>query len=204
MDDNLFMSPPAGVNGAGDFVWLIVSPPMSNVSIDMLEQELFQEELQNCGIHATFIGLDGIPGERDEIAAYSMEASRRTELMYHHVPHKYRALSTEPSTPVVTCAPIIQPSCSTLLDAFPLGVTMPEGGPVPVMSACWRPAEREIPKCVGVPQLWFRIHRIWLHLPPSGLFESFFMPALLFVTPAACMHVSVLAVTVMSHVISLD
>ena len=143
------MSSPAGVNGAGDFVWLIVSPPMSNVSIDMLEQELFQEKLQNCGIHATFIGLDGIPGERDEIAAYSMEASRRTELIYHHVPHKYCALSTEPSMPVVTCTSIIQPSCSTLVDAFPLGVTMPEGHPVPMMSACWRPAEREIPKCVG-------------------------------------------------------
>jgi hypothetical protein len=44
---------------------------MSNVSVEMLEQELFQEELQNSGVQATFGGLDGIPGERDEIAASS-------------------------------------------------------------------------------------------------------------------------------------
>ena len=79
-----------------------VSPPMSNVSVNMLEQELFKEELQNSGIHATFGRFDGIPGEHDEIAAYSMEASRRAELTYRHVPRKYRTLSTGPSTSMET------------------------------------------------------------------------------------------------------
>ena len=59
---------------------------MSNVSVDMLEQELCQEELQNSGIHATFAGFDGTSGEHDEIATYFMEAAHRAKLMYRHVP----------------------------------------------------------------------------------------------------------------------
>jgi len=162
MDENLFMPPPTGINGAGDVVAGIVScgrcvsPPISNVSVEMLEQELFQEELQNSGVHATFGGLDGIPGERDEIAACFMEASRRAELTYRHVPRKYRTFSTEPSTStsMAMCAPVIQmlSSSSAPADVFPVGVAMPAGPvteTVPVMSSCWRPAEREFSQLCG-------------------------------------------------------
>jgi len=58
-------------------LWLVsCHVVVSNVSVEMLEQELFQEELQNSGVHAAFSGLDGIPGERDEIAACFMQSSR--------------------------------------------------------------------------------------------------------------------------------
>lgn len=48
----------------------------------MLEQKLFQEELQNSGVHTMFGGLCSIPGEPKEIIAYftGMEACLRGTL----------------------------------------------------------------------------------------------------------------------------
>lgn len=159
IDESMLVPPPTGVNGAGDVVTGIVScgrcvsPPTSNVSVDMLEQELFQEELQNSGAHATFGGADGIPGERDEIAASFMEASRQAELTYQHVPRRHRSLSTAPSSSLARCVPCYQvpPACVALVDIFPLGVGVPEGCsapvPVPMMGTCWHPVGRGEYKC---------------------------------------------------------
>jgi len=89
-------------------MWLILRHVVvSNVSVEMLEQEPFQEELQNSGVRAAFGGLDGIPGEGDEIAACFMRSSRCAELACRHVPRNYRTLSAEPSISMATCTPVI-------------------------------------------------------------------------------------------------
>lgn len=80
-----FIAAPTGIDGAGDIVTGIVSagrcvsPPTFNVSADMLAEELYQEEVQTYGAHATFGGPDGVPGERDDLAAHFMEVARRSE-----------------------------------------------------------------------------------------------------------------------------
>jgi hypothetical protein len=59
----------------------------------MLEQELFQEEPQNNGVHATFGGANGIPGERDELAVYLWRQARLAGVTHRHVPWKHRGIS---------------------------------------------------------------------------------------------------------------
>lgn len=82
------MPPPTGLDSSGNVVTGIVSggrcvsPPTFNVSADMLAEELYQEDVQINGMHATFGGPDGIPGERDELAAHFMEIARRSERTY--------------------------------------------------------------------------------------------------------------------------
>ena len=157
MDESRLLPPPTGVDGAGDITTGIVScgrcvsPPMSNVSADMLEQELCQEELQNSGVHATFGGLDGIPGERDDIAAYFMEVARQAEQTYHHVPRRHRAISTSSSSSTMTCVTghTAPSSSATLCDIFPISFVVPEGAPETMLeNACWQPVEREESQCV--------------------------------------------------------
>jgi hypothetical protein len=79
---------PTGINGAGDVMSSImscgqcISPLMPNVSIDMLEQELFQEELQTVVLSPNSVGLMASPLNRVRWP----HASHQAELMYHHIP----------------------------------------------------------------------------------------------------------------------
>lgn len=80
-----------------------VSPPLVGLSVDMLEQELLHEELMFCGVHATFGGRDGIPGERDARADSFIEAARRAELSRVPVP-RTRAPTVARSVPAPSAA----------------------------------------------------------------------------------------------------
>jgi hypothetical protein len=109
--------------------------PMSNVSADMLEQELYQEELQNSGVHITFGGPHGIPGERHEMAAYLMEAAHRAEATHCHIPRPHCSSSTASSSSMATCGvgqqtgSLSSSSSLTLVDAFSFGIPLLEIDP---------------------------------------------------------------------------
>jgi len=75
-----------------------LSPPTCHVSADMLEMELFQEELLAGGVHSAH-GPNGIPGEADAIAARFIAAAQSEEVSLRYAKHNYsvRRHATEPS-----------------------------------------------------------------------------------------------------------
>lgn len=91
-----YIAPPLGDDGLGRPATGIVSsgrclsPPLLNVSADMLADEMYHEEVQRCGVHATYGGMDGLPGESDATAAFLMEVSRRSEETFVPVPRTKR------------------------------------------------------------------------------------------------------------------
>lgn len=88
-----------GVMGSGR----CLSPVTVGISADMLEEEVYQEEIQLFGIHSTH-GPGSVPGDGDVVAKRLINMALMSELiadMNHATPHRMQRTKTESSLPAL-------------------------------------------------------------------------------------------------------